>query len=137
MAIETTLAGWVTLIHGNSRLFLVLLALAALDTGYGTLRAILQRRFQSTAFRQGIEKVVTEIALPMVVALLAVASNTFAPVVPVALWAGIVAEGTSLVEQLGGKKNGQAAAMVLKMLEGIIPMVWRGGSGEQSSSKKE
>jgi len=134
MAVNHVVAGWMALLHGNTLLFMVLLGLAAIDTVYGTARALLERRFQSAMFRQVLVKVMTELALPMVVALLALANAMFVPLIPIALWAGIIAEGSSVLEQLGGKKNGKTAATVLKLLEGLVPAVLRGHMGDTSTA---
>lgn len=103
-------------IAGTGDLFIALFALAILDLIAGAGRALVEKRFQSALLRQTASKLIAEVGLPLVLAVLAVVQPAFNVLVSGAIWLGIVGEATSAVEQWRGKKADTLATTVLKIL---------------------
>lgn len=97
-----------------------LLALAALDFVLGTGLALAHKTFTSAAFRGTLSKLLSELGLPALVAVLSVVQPELTPVVLIALWIAIIAEATSIIEHLSGTKN-QTAKLLLGLLKGWLP----------------
>lgn len=103
-------------LSSNQTLWFALFALAAVDLVVGASRALVAKTFSSTALRQTFGKMIEEAGLPIVVAILAVANGTFVPFVAVALWIAVVAEATSVIEQVRGKQTAALAKTLLGVL---------------------
>ncbi|PSR33027.1 MAG: hypothetical protein C7B46_11535 [Sulfobacillus benefaciens] len=103
-------------IQANATLYFVLLGLAGLDLVVGAGRALVQKRFTSSALRQSIAKVIEELALPMLLSIIGMADGSLGLLVPVALWLAIVSEATSILEHLKGKTSSTFMAEILKLL---------------------
>jgi hypothetical protein len=101
----------------NETGFFVVLGLAALDLLVGAGRAVAHRQWSSAVWRSTAGKLVQELGLPMVLAILAVADSAFAPLVPAALVFAIIAEATSVLEQASGKAKGPVAGLVADVLQ--------------------
>lgn len=110
---------WLGILKANEPYFVALVGLAALDLVLGASRALAAKRFRSDMLRQTLLKFVEEIALPMMLAFLGLANHVFDSFVTAAIWVGIVAEATSLIEQLRGKSSGGLWGEILKVLKDI------------------
>lgn len=109
-------AEWVSELHANLSYLFTLLGLAGLDLFLGVGRALAAKRFQSGLLRNTLSKLIGELGLPILLALLGMANHAFDALVTGALWLAIVAEATSLVEQLRGKKTGGIWGTLIDLL---------------------
>jgi small basic protein len=119
----TAIMAWQDVLQANIPYFLAVGGLMALDLLVGLTRALASRKFQSALLRSTLLKSVEEIALPMMLAFLGLANHVFYGFVTAALWVGIVAEATSLVEQLRGRTAGGLWGEVLKLLHDLQSQV--------------
>ncbi|AEW05211.1 hypothetical protein Sulac_1715 [Sulfobacillus acidophilus DSM 10332] len=106
-------------ISANGTLFVAVLALAGLDLVLGVGRALAAKRFASGMLRLTAAKLIQELGLPLLLAVLGVADPAFASLVGGALWLAIVAEATSIVEQMRGKQSSTLIQEVIKLLAGL------------------
>ncbi|NMP24046.1 phage holin family protein [Sulfobacillus harzensis] len=110
---------WSNELQANLPYLMTLLGLTALDLLLGVARALAAKRFQSGLLRNTLSKLIQELGLPILLALLGVANHAFAALVTGALWLAIVAEATSLVEQLRGKTTGGIWGDILNLLHDV------------------
>lgn len=93
------------ILYENTTEFWALLALAGLDFVIGSMKALLQKKFQSVLWRSTLSKLLSEVGLPLLLVILAVVNASFLPLIPIALGVAIAAEALSVLELIKGKST--------------------------------
>lgn len=107
---------WAAELHANLPYLFTLLGLTGLDLLLGVGRALAAKRFQSGLLRNTASKLIQELGLPILLAVLGMANHAFAVLVTGAVWLAIVSEATSIVEQLHGKATGGIWGTIFHLL---------------------
>jgi hypothetical protein len=108
---------WHAQLVANLPYLYALLGLAGLDLLLGIGRALRAKRFQSALLRSTAAKLIEELGLPLLMAILTIANRAFDPLVAGAMWLAIVSEATSIIEQLRGKTKSSILAQIMGLLK--------------------